>query len=65
MAVIGVGIVGSGKAGAKAAIAASHFARSFGSASHRSKAASSGGILTRSEGCESRIASRLDMQLSL
>ena len=39
--------------------------RSFGSASHRSKAASSGGILTRSEGCESRIPSRLDMQLSL
>ena len=35
MAVIGVGIVGSG------------------------------GILTRSEGCESRIPSRLDMQLSL
>ncbi len=49
------------KAGAKAAIAASHFARSFGSASHRSKAASSGGILTRNEGCESRIPSRLDM----
>ena len=26
---------------------------------------SSGGIVTRSEGCESRIPSRLDMQLSL